>query len=513
MTTLIITVFLISGAASSLLTVLVRRFAPQVGLTDHPDAHRKLHEEAVPLGGGLAVFLATTMVIGGLSAIPNPWRAGLREDSRELLAMLAAGAVIVVVGLLDDRFSLRGRHKLLGQCLAVSLLAWGGLVIQRVSLLGYDLDLGILALPVTFFWLLGAVNAINLLDGMDGLATLLGIILAATVSLIAVLTGRMEVGCVALVFAGSLVGFLWFNFPPASIFLGDTGSMLIGMVIGDLAIRGTLKGAGTVLLAAPLVIWTIPIFDSATAILRRRLTGRSIYTTDRGHLHHRLLNRLGNSRRVLAVVTACCVLTSSAALISVFLSNDLVALLVAAGLVAVCIATGLFGQAEFLLLAKRVRRSAGSFVSLNRNGQHSAVHSVVRLQGSAHWEKVWLALVECAEKLSVRQIELDVNMPMLHEGYSATWEKPCQRESGCSRGCWNVDIPLMVAMQSIGRFRASGCAEIASNRNDIEYLLQILDAHESYLGSIIATSIAAQTANGNAKKNEKPHLPQHSVPR
>ena len=202
-------------------------------------------------------------------------------------------AVIVVVGLVDDRIKLRGRLKLIGQFAAALVLVAGGLVIQRIGIFGQQIDLGLLSIPFTLFWLVGAVNAVNLLDGIDGLATMLGFILVATIAGMAALVGQTQVFVIAVVFAGSLLGFLRYNFPPATIFLGDAGSMLIGLVVGALAISGSLKGPGTVLLAAPLAVWTIPIFDSVAAILRRKLSGRSIYTTDRGHIHHRLLEPPG----------------------------------------------------------------------------------------------------------------------------------------------------------------------------------------------------------------------------
>ena len=118
---------------------------------------------------------------------------------------------------------------------------------------------------------------------------------------------------VAAVFVGSLLGFLPFNYPPAKMFLGDAGSMLIGLVVGSLAIGGTMKGPATVAMAAPLAIWALPIFDSVAAILRRKLSGRSIYATDRGHLHHRLMAVFGKNTRVLAVVAVCCAFTCAGA--------------------------------------------------------------------------------------------------------------------------------------------------------------------------------------------------------
>ena len=253
--------------ASLVLTAVVRRFAPRYGLIDKPDGHRKLHKRAIAVGGGLAVFLATAGVLGTLIAFPNPAGDRLRQRMPELPVFLLAGLVIVLVGLADDRFRIRGRHKLLGQLIAAWILVVGGLMIQSFSLFGYEVTLGVWAIPVTLFWLLGAINAVNLLDGADGLATTVGIILSATITAMAVLGGHAEVAIVAAVFGASLLGFLVFNFPPASIFLGDTGSMLIGLIVGALAIRGSLKGPGTVLLAAPLAILMIPILDSAAAIV------------------------------------------------------------------------------------------------------------------------------------------------------------------------------------------------------------------------------------------------------
>jgi len=196
---------------------------------------------------------------------------------------------------------------------------------------------------------LGAINAINLLDGIDGLAATLGFIMACTIAVMAMIVHAYPVAVVALVFASSLLGFLCFNFPPATIFLGDAGSMLIGLVVGSLAIRGALKGPGTVLLAAPLAVLAIPIFDSLAAILRRKLTGRSIYVTDRGHLHHRLLDLMGSNRKVLLAAAIFCLLTSLGTLLSVSLANDLIALLACSALVIILIATGVFGRAEIAL--------------------------------------------------------------------------------------------------------------------------------------------------------------------
>ena len=203
------------------------------------------------------------------------------------------------------------------------------------------------------FWLVGAMNAINLLDGIDGLATSLGIILSATIGVLAAMKGNYGVAVIATVMTGSLAGFLPYNLPPARMYLGDAGSMLIGLMVGAMAVRALLKTQGTFLLAAPLAIWAIPMLDSGAAILRRQLTGRSVYATDRGHIHHRLLQTLGSNIKVLMVVSACCLLTSVGAVLSVWFQHDLIAVISCLSVVAMLLITGAFGRAECRLLLSR----------------------------------------------------------------------------------------------------------------------------------------------------------------
>jgi UDP-GlcNAc:undecaprenyl-phosphate GlcNAc-1-phosphate transferase len=497
-------VLLCTAAASSALTVAIRALAPRLGLTDQPDGHRKLHGTAIPLGGGLAIFLASLLALAVIYFLaPEPWRSSLHNRERWLWGTLAASAAIVVLGLLDDRFCLRGRHKLTGQVVISLCLALAGLTIHRISLFGYECDLGLLAVPFTVLWLLGAINAINLLDGIDGLATVLGLVLSLTFAAIAVFIGRPEIAILAVVFAGSLAGFGLLNLPPASIFLGDAGSMLIGFFLGVLAIKGSMKGPGTVLLATPLAVWTLPILDSAAAIVRRKLTGRSIYAADRGHLHHRLMDRLGSNTRVLLLVAVCCGVTSAAAMVSVVLKSDVVALSVGLAVAAVFVASGAFGRVEFLLLLGRLRSFWKSFLRLGVRGQPAASQSSVRLQGSAPWEHVWEALTESAEKLLLRRLHLDVNMPQLQEGFNAVWE---QQGFADDDHCWRLDMPLMVDNQQVGRLKVIGQSRQdaeTSTHEDLAMLLELVGTCESYLESLILTH-RARRAKGNRPSGEIP---------
>jgi UDP-GlcNAc:undecaprenyl-phosphate GlcNAc-1-phosphate transferase len=446
-----IAAFAIAGVLSGVLTLVVRRLAPRLGLIDQPDQHRKLHRQGTPLGGGIAVFLAAVVLLALGWFLPSPLQDSLCGNPRDLVALLISAAIIVALGVLDDLFSLRGRQKLAGQILAAAVLIVAGLSIERIVLFDYPVDLGILSIPFTLFWLLGAINAVNLLDGIDGLATVLGVLLSGSIALMAAMTGHPSTAVVAIIFAGSLTGFLRFNFPPASIFLGDAGSMLIGLVVGFLAVQGSLKGPGTVLLAAPLAIWTIPVLDSAAALVRRKLTGRSIYLPDRAHLHHRLMDRLGSNRKVLIAVSVCCLAACGGALASLFFRNDVLALMSCLGVVAVLAASGLFGRTESRMLLSRLRGLATSlFRGPARNQQPEHVETSVRLQGSEPWECLWKGIVRAAEENFLGEAILDVSMPFAREEYHASWS---HLGLDGREHCWIVEVPLTAQGRTVGRLR------------------------------------------------------------
>jgi UDP-GlcNAc:undecaprenyl-phosphate GlcNAc-1-phosphate transferase len=489
----ILAAFVAACSTSLLFTWIVRKTAPRIRLMDYPDGRRKLHQRPTPLGGGIAIYLTTATMVAAIWFVPSPLRSELQANPAALWSLLAAAAVIVLVGTLDDLVGLRGRQKLVGQIAAASILIASGLLIKRVEIFNQSLELGLLAVPVTLIWLLGAVNAVNLLDGVDGLATVLGIILSGTIGLIAAVTGHTSVAILGLVFTGTLVGFLRFNFPPASVFLGDAGSMIIGLVVGVIAIHGSLKGPGTVLLAAPVAVLTIPIFDSAVAILRRKLTGRSIYTTDRGHLHHQLLSRMGSNRKVVGFLALCCVLTCAAAFASATLKNDLVALFTFLGMTAIFVVTGMFGRGEFALLAGRLQGVARSLVLPANGARRKVSQTTVRLQGSQPWDLLWTTLVEAADRLALHRICLDLNLPMAHEGFHATWERHPDKDSEYH---WQVEIPLMIDSHPVGHVTVGGGANGRPVCMELEQLVDLLMPFESRLQALTANDDDAEPAGG-----------------
>jgi UDP-GlcNAc:undecaprenyl-phosphate GlcNAc-1-phosphate transferase len=246
----LVLIFAVSCLLSVLANWTARGAARRVGLVDRPDGHRKLQSHAVPLAGGVAIFIATIITIAGIVAYDESWRGVLLAHAPEACGLLVAGTIILVVGFLDDLFGLRGRQKLLGQVAAAAVTVSFGVCIRRVHIFDFSFDLGIFAGPLTIFWLIGAINALNLLDGIDALVAILGIIFSAAIAGMAFMTGHETISLIACALAGSLSGFLRFNLPPASVYLGDAGSMLIGLVIGVLAIQASLMRPGTVLLAS-----------------------------------------------------------------------------------------------------------------------------------------------------------------------------------------------------------------------------------------------------------------------
>jgi UDP-GlcNAc:undecaprenyl-phosphate GlcNAc-1-phosphate transferase len=337
--------------AGVILTWLVRRAALALGVMDRPDGHRKLHASPIPLLGGIGVFAA--WMIGMIASQALDWHrfgAGLLHQWGFRPTLFLAGGIVLISGILDDIYTLRPRWKLVGQTIAAGVLVAGGMIVKRIWLFGYTLELGWLGVGLTMVWLVGSMNAVNMLDGLDGLATTVGLVICGTLTWMACLTGNLPLGLVVISLAGALGGFLVFNFPPARIFLGDSGSMLIGLVIGAVAIEGSFKAPATAALAAPIAMLAIPIFDGMAAVIRRRLSGKAVYAPDRGHIHHCLLRRGWSNRQILVGVGAMCATTGFAVLLGLYFRSEPLALLATAAVVIGCVVTKLFGNYEYMLL-------------------------------------------------------------------------------------------------------------------------------------------------------------------
>ncbi len=407
-----------------------------------------------------------------VAALATPFTDLLHWQSSELLGLGLGCVCIAAVGLADDRKLLRGRHKLLGQCLAVGLVVGAGVTVRTVHLFGLRLELGVLSVPFTAFFLLGAINSLNLIDGMDGLLSSIAVTVSLAMAAMAAAAGYWGAAGVAVALAGALLGFLRYNFPPATIYLGDCGSMVIGLVLGTLAILCSLKAPATIALTTPLVLLTLPIFDTLAAIVRRKLTGRSIYSTDRGHLHHCLLRRGLSVPGVLLLLFGLCLLTNLGVLASHAFDTDWIALCTAAMVVGILVSARLFGYAEVLLIKERLRSLGGTFFSFGDPAKARQLE--VRLQGSADWKELWDTLTAAAPALGLSRLLLDVNAPALHESYHARWHRPSEESEAPS--VWNAEIPLEAGSQVVGRLEVGGTPDAEAVWMKIARVSDIVEA-------------------------------------
>jgi UDP-GlcNAc:undecaprenyl-phosphate GlcNAc-1-phosphate transferase len=305
----LVVVFVTAAALSLALTPLVRRLAVRLDNIDRPD-HRRVNRNPIPRGGGMAVALAFLVVTVAFLAVNDGLKLVVVPRSTqpaELAALLAGGALATLLGVLDDTFQLRARWQLLGQ-LAVALVAVvAGITVTSIQ---NPFAPGVSGIPLaepfalgfTLLWIVGMINSINFIDGLDGLSSGIALIAAATLGLLSFTTTSPQpfVGLLCFALAGSLLGFLRWNFHPASIFIGTSGVMFVGYTLAVLAILGSAK------VAVALLVLGVPIIDTFWIIVRRLATGRSPFTPDRGHIHHRLLDLgLSHGQTVLVIYAIC----------------------------------------------------------------------------------------------------------------------------------------------------------------------------------------------------------------
>jgi UDP-GlcNAc:undecaprenyl-phosphate GlcNAc-1-phosphate transferase len=514
--------FVVAIAASLLCTRLVRGLARKFGFVDLPDGDRKVHKEAVALGGGAAVLLATVLAIlvgFSTSNAIESYDWGSYVDSTFFRSLVLASLVIVVVGLLDDLTSMRGHFKLAGQLVAVCILVfYGGLQIDKFKLMGETFEFGWywVAVGFTMFWMLGAINAINLIDGIDGLASSVGFVLCLAIAALMAYQGNYGATMIMLALAGALLGFLKYNFAPASIFLGDAGSMFIGLIVGAVAIYHHGKSAATMALAVPVAVWSIPMLDSVAAILRRRLTGKSVFTADRQHLHHSLLVRGWTVRQAVLFIGLICATTCVAALVCVYVGtvwSELLALGTVVGVTAFLISTKTFGHIEFGLLRERVQLTTRALASRESDHENTFHERRIRLQGSEDWERLWVGLTESAERYLLVSVRLNIDIPSMHQSFFGTWQLNHDQKSGGRDVVWTVETPLAVDGRCVGHLTISGRPDGKPTLAHIGQVLDFADPIEDDVRQILSKLAHADEQEHDAKYDHAIPSPGQALPR
>ena len=272
--------FIIAIVVAYILTPRVISLANKTGAMDAPD-ERKVHSKPIPRIGGLAIYFA--FMVAALFTV---------DLTKEVVGLLTGATVILIVGIIDDFKSLPAKVKLMGQIIAAIVLVLFDVRIDCITNPFGDMFFlsEYLAIPITIFWIVGLTNTVNLIDGLDGLAAGVSTIAAITILLVALQQGFLLVAVLTAALAGAAMGFLQYNFNPAKIFMGDTGSMFLGYMLAGISVLGAVKSAATIALIVPILALGLPILDTTFAIVRRYLNGTPIFKPDRGHLHHRLLD-------------------------------------------------------------------------------------------------------------------------------------------------------------------------------------------------------------------------------
>ena len=318
---IVLAVALIAFATALFTTPYVRRLALNVGMLD-ATGERRMHDQPKPRIGGIAVYLGFAFALfAALGYLIQTKQFGDLANLHDLVGLIFGGTLILMVGIWDDVMHMAPRAKLLAQALVAGISMLYGFQIHYITNPVHPSGPPIyfpewFTVVLTLLWYLGMMNAINFIDGLDGLLSGLTVISAASLILIDLMRGHAEIALILAALAGGALGFLRYNWNPAKIILGDSGALFIGYVFATVSIFGASKTAFAISLLVPLVVLALPVLDTAAAIVRRTRAGKKIYEADRGHFHHQLIFRFGlNVRQAVLLIYAVCIALGLVALL------------------------------------------------------------------------------------------------------------------------------------------------------------------------------------------------------
>jgi UDP-GlcNAc:undecaprenyl-phosphate GlcNAc-1-phosphate transferase len=426
--------FLTSVLLSLVLTRWVRNFALARGQVDVPGPDRHLHPQPVPRLGGVAIWLAFSIVVGAALVIPKLIGPSALLPARTALGLLGPALIVFLMGLCDDLHGLGPYAKFGVQSLAALLLYLGGFGIHRMDLFssGQTLRTAV-GLPLTVLWVVLITNAFNLMDGLDGLAAGSALFSTLVVFVVSLLGGNHFVAFLAVVLAGAVAGFLRFNFNPATIFLGDSGSLFIGFMLSALALAGSQKAPTIVAVAIPVVSFGLPILDVGIAVVRRFLSGKPLFHGDFEHIHHKLLKRGLSQREAVLILYGVSALFGVLSL-ALLHGGEVIALVLVVLGVGVCVGVQQLRYQEFSELRSVVRRAVS---------QKQIIANDLQIRRATE------SLRACTDVSTLCRILTDALKPMDFDGFSfqlpaSAWfpesfPTPLAREPRGKLGCsWTL---------------------------------------------------------------------------
>ncbi len=417
---------LCSFLLSLVLTPLCRNIALRRGLVDKPDADRKFHKRPVPRVGGVPIMLSFAVAAGLMALSPLTAGHAIAGALPFALRLMPGLLVVFLTGLADDLIGLKPWHKLLGEVAAAGCVCQAGFHIGSIG--RYNLN-DWTSIPLTIVWLVVCANAVNLIDGLDGLATGIGLFASLTTLIAALIQGDYALVLATAPLVGALCGFLRYNLNPASIFLGDSGSLSIGFLLGCFGIIWCEKSATLLGMTAPLIALAVPLLDTTLAIARRFLRHQPVFGGDRGHIHHRLLARGFTPSRVAYVLYASAGVAAALSLILSSASGRFGGIALVGFCAIVWLAVQYLGYEEFQAARQMIFGGVFRRVLV---GKLSISQLETAVQGASTLDECWGALVETSRILGFSEASLQF------KGHRLT-----TRLTGIdSADCWDLHIPL-----------------------------------------------------------------------
>jgi UDP-GlcNAc:undecaprenyl-phosphate GlcNAc-1-phosphate transferase len=350
--------FTLSFLAAMLTTPLVRRKASEWGAIAQPDNGRHIHSRPTPRLGGVAIYIAFTATLLCVPFLGNLVGQSFRDNLLKLTALLAPATFVFLFGVYDDFCGASAPLKLTFQAAAALMVFAAGFRIENLSSpFGGHWHLPMwLSLPITILWVVVITNAFNLIDGIDGLAAGASVFALISILVFSVAQGNPEISLIAVVLVGAVMGFLRYNFAPATIFLGDSGSLFLGFMAAVLSLAGSQKGSTIVAIAIPLVSFGLPVTEAGLSLARRFVSGQSLLAGDRGHIHHKLLDRGLTQRQAAILLYAVCALFSLFGLMLLNPQRNLAALIFFVLGVGIVFGVQRLGYAEFSELGSQIKQ-------------------------------------------------------------------------------------------------------------------------------------------------------------
>ena len=438
----------VAVCSSAALTFVVREFARRAGLVD-PCDERKVHVNPVPRIGGVAIVLAGGLALAATVAIFGTHVVA--ANGRGLATVIGGALAVHVVGLIDDIRPMRARWKFLAQVVIACGVFFAGLRVTTLSLpfVG-TVELGlVVGMLFTVIWFVGITNAFNLIDGLDGLAAGAALFALTTMFVVASLNGLIGAATVTIILAGATVGFLCFNFHPASIFLGDSGSLFLGFMLAGIGLLGSQKSPTVIAVAIPIVSLGLPVLDTTLAVLRRFLRGQPIFTADRAHIHHRLLSLGHSPRNVALLLYGACALLGLGGMLLVNDSAYVAVVLLVIGL-GVGLAIQRLRYYEFEELARVLKRGVHQRKNIGRNVRIR--EASVRLSHLTNIDRVFETLEATFEKDEFESAEVRLRRSFVGAGPSTDAYRRLdddvpvwawRRSDVTLAACWEIRLPFL----------------------------------------------------------------------